>query len=154
LKIKQPDVSGKKRRMDRKKWIILTVLVIAAITLIYKGVSSVNAYVETKREEARLLEIQKEKERLEKEKKIEEKQPEPAKEPKKPIAQERFEGHKGVREYKAKSDISTGQTQVRQEPYPDPKLLKKDKVAAAPASADKKEEDGPVNPNSVIRMDL
>jgi len=93
-------------------------------------------------------------ERLEKEKKIEEKQPEPAKEPKKPIAQERFEGHKGVREYKAKSDISTGQTQVRQEPYPDPKLLKKDKVAAAPASADKKEEDGPVNPNSVIRMDL
>lgn len=89
-------------------------------------------------------------ERVEKEKIIEEKPKEPAK---KPIAQERFEGHKGVREYKAKSDITSGKTQIRQEPYPDSKLLKKDKVAAAPASTDNK-EDGPVNPNSVIRMDL
>jgi hypothetical protein len=77
---------------------------------------------------------------------------EPVIEPKKSLAQERFEGHSGVREYKAKSDIAATKTKVRQEPYPDPSLLKKEAVASRPAAKD--EENSPINPNSVIRMDL
>ena len=53
----------------------------------------------------------------------------------------------GVREYKAKPQHDTSQTQVRREPYPDPAFLKKEEQASEP----KKEE---VNPNTVIRMDL
>lgn len=77
---------------------------------------------------------------------------EPVAEPKKSLAQERFEGHKGVREYKAKSDIAATKTKVRQEPYPDSSLLKHEAAASKPAAKD--EESGPINPNSVIRMDL
>ena len=74
------------------------------------------------------------------------------KEPKKTTAEERFEGHKGVREYKTKSDvkISAGISKVRQEPYPDSSLLKKE---ASSSPAEKSKEEG-VNPNTVIRMDL
>lgn len=73
---------------------------------------------------------------------------EPAKEPQKTSAEERFEGHTGVREYKAKST-------TRQEPYPDPSLLKKEHVApiASSSPAETSKEEG-VNPNTVIRMDL
>lgn len=117
---------------------------------------------------------------------------EPDKEPVKSLAQERFEGHKGVREYKAKSDFvaksaerkaeridraDTSRTSlygaakpsgiganssVRREPYPDPSLLKKEasagsRVASAPRPASPSpaaSDEGKVNPNSVIRMDL
>jgi hypothetical protein len=74
------------------------------------------------------------------------------KEPKKTTAEERFEGHKGVREYKTKSDVKTsaGISKVRQEPYPDSSLLKKE---ASSSPAEKSKEEG-VNPNTVIRMDL
>ncbi len=73
-------------------------------------------------------------------------------EPKKSLAQERFEGHAGVREYKAKSDIAAAKTKVRQEPYPDSSLLKREAAVSKPAA--KEEDNGPINPNSVIRMDL
>jgi len=83
--------------------------------------------------------------------------PELQAEPKKPIAQERFEGHKGVREYKAKSATpeqatASTSTKVRREPYPDSDFLTKE--AAATSKPDEKKDDAPVNPNSVIRMDL
>lgn len=81
--------------------------------------------------------------------------PEIQAEPKKPIAQERFEGHKGVREYKAKSatpEQTGASTKVRREPYPDSNFLKKDEPA--PSNSNEKKDDAPVNPNSVIRMDL
>lgn len=81
----------------------------------------------------------------------------PLKQPKKTTAEERFEGHKGVREYKAKSEVKFGSSKpkVRQEPYPDPSLLKKEhsNPTASSSPAERSKEEG-VNPNSVIRMDL
>jgi hypothetical protein len=74
----------------------------------------------------------------------------PLKEPKKTTAEERFEGHKGVREYKAKSEVKPKASTGRAEPYPDPSLLKRE---SSSSPAEKSKEEG-VNPNSVIRMDL
>ena len=71
-------------------------------------------------------------------------------EPKKTTAEERFEGHKGVREYKAKSEAQPKKSTGRAEPYPDPSVLKKE---ASHSPAEKSKEEG-VNPNTVIRMDL
>ncbi|MFC1599916.1 hypothetical protein ACFL3T_02715 [Patescibacteria group bacterium] len=95
------------------------------------------------------------KEQMQREQKLEEinkSEFEPEPEPKKTTAEERFEGHKGVREYKAKSEFKASPTssKVRQEPYPDPSLLKKE-ASHSPAEISKEEG---VNPNTVIRMDL
>lgn len=72
----------------------------------------------------------------------------PSTPPKKTSAEERFEGHTGVREYKAKST-------TRQEPFPDVSLLKQEAAGpvASSSPAETSKEEG-VNPNTVIRMDL
>jgi len=119
-------------------------------TRIFEEEEKVDPVVELNNFQKEQQEIAERQQRTEEIKKTEE-PPEPAPEPKKSTAQERFEGHKGVREYKAKSDISGKPTKVRQEPYPDPALLKKEAKAQASPSTDSKEG---VNPNTVIRMDL
>lgn len=79
----------------------------------------------------------------------------PSAPPKKTSAEERFEGHTGVREYKAKSEATAPISKGRAEPYPDPSLLKKESAGpvASSSPAETSKEEG-VNPNTVIRMDL